>query len=594
MHRHRFVIPPTLRALVVALALLSTIAMELAAQSTPTGPRSASTVLGGSSAPRRSTGSAFGSELPPIEKAVDPELYRLGPNDQLIITIPALEDLSLGGEFPVVISADNVVGLPRGVTVNVTGMTLARFRREVDQAYRRRGATFDVTSIALVRPRSIYVTVRGDVRNPGRHMLTAADRVTTAIDVANTITPGTTEAELYHIVEGQGGVAFEQSGTRPGSALSVRDMPRRNITVRHNDGTSERVDLARYAAYGVDSDNPTLREGDEVIVVGPDPTTATVGVGGAVNSPMVVEWRRGDNASMLLRLGAGLQSSANVSGAFIARSTATGQERIAVDLADSASLAAIPLEPGDQLIVPASEARAGSRAGFVTIEGAVSQPSAYPILSGETKLSEVIAAAGGFGVDASINGSYIVRESDPGDLEMRAQIKERVTTISTSELTLEDTTRFKYDQINQRDRVAADFVALFGRGDKSADISLRSGDRIVVPTNPRAVYVSGRVIHAGWVDYREGADASYYIGRAGGLSSTAAAERMQVIKYGTGLPLGVEDTRIEPGDEIYVAGERDYPARTPLEVAATALGIVSSLAALTYVTLQIIDILSRE
>lgn len=588
MHRHRFVIPPTLRALVVALALLSTIAMELAAQSTPTGPRSASTVLGGSSAPRRSTGSAFGSELPPIEKAVDPELYRLGPNDQLIITIPALEDLSLGGEFPVVISADNVVGLPRGVTVNVTGMTLARFRREVDQAYRRRGATFDVTSIALVRPRSIYVTVRGDVRNPGRHMLTAADRVTTAIDVANAIEPGTTGADLAKIVEEQGGKASATGDSRSGNSVSLRDMPRRNIIVRHNDGGSTRVDLARFTAYGTDSDNPTLREGDEIIVGSADHMAATVGVGGAVNAPMVVEYRRGDNASMLLRLSSGLQPAADQSGAYLSRSTATGQTQIPVDITDSAALAAIALEPGDQLIIPAAEVRAGSRAGFVYIEGAVGQPSAYPIINGETKLTTVIAAAGGLAPEAAINGAYITRESDPGSLEMRSLINEELATLSTSDLTLEDSTRVKFDLQVQRDRVAVDFVGLFGRGDRSKDVSLRSGDRIVVPTNPRSVYVYGRVLFPGAVDFQEGASASHYIERAGGLSSTAAAERIQVTKFGTGLPLAIDETRIEPGDKIYVAGERDYPARTPLEVAATWLGIVSSLASIGWLVVQIV------
>lgn len=583
----------SLRPLVVALLMLAVIVSDVAAQSSPSGPRSAATVLGGASTPRRTSSSAFGSELPPVEKAVDPEIYRLGPNDQLVVTIPALEELMLGGEFPVVISADNIVGLPRGIMLDVEGMTLAQFRREVDKAYRRRSAALEVTSISLVRPRSIYITVRGDVRNPGRHMLTAADRVSTAIDVANSILPGTTEADLYEMVEKQGGDAFDQSATRTGAALSLRETPRRNITVRHNDGSSSRVDLARFAAYGTDIDNPTLREGDEVIVMSPDQTLATVGVGGAVNSPMVIEWRRGDNAAMLMRLGAGLQTSAEPSGAYLSRSTSTGQERIPIDPLDSAALAAIALEPGDQLIIPATAARTGTRAGFVSVEGAVGQPSAYPIITGETKLSEVIAAAGGFGPEASINGAYIVRESDPGHLEMRAQIKERTATISTSELTLEDTTRFKFDQVSQRDRVSADFVALFGRGDKSADISLRSGDRIVVPTNPRSVYVSGRVIFPGAVDYREGAGADYYIGRAGGLASTAAADRMQVIKYGTALPLAVEDTRIEPGDEIYVAGERDYPARTPMEVAATTLGIVSSLASITFLVVSIVNELNK-
>jgi protein involved in polysaccharide export with SLBB domain len=587
MYRSRFVVP-------VLLALVALfVAGDLMAQSTPRAPRTSTSILGGSSASRRPTSSTFGAELPPIEKAVDPELYLLGPNDQLVVTIPALEDLSLGGEFPVVVSADYVVGLPRGVTINARGMTLAQFRRAVTSAFERRGGALDVSSVVLMRPRSIYVTVRGDVLNPGRFILTAADRVSTAIDMASEIPAGTPEEDLQKILREQGDDKFEQTGSRKQTLLSRDRMPKRNVSVRHNDGTSTRVDLARYAAFGRDNDNPTLREGDEVMVASPDYSGATLTVAGDVNTPMAIEYERGDNALMLVRLSAGLQPKADAKNAYIARRSETGQTRIPIDLGDTAALATMLLEPGDQLIVPRLEARPEARTGFVTVEGAVGQPSTYPIINGETKLSEVIQLAGGFAPDASINGSYIVRESDPADLEMRAQIKERLATISTSSLTLEDTTRYKFDQMVQRDRVSADFVGLFSRGDGTKDISLRTGDRIVVPENPRSVYVSGRVIHPGAVDFHAGSDVNYYIGRAGGLSSSADASRTQVIKYGTGLPLDVQDTPIEPGDEIYVVGERDLPARTPLEVAATALAVLASLGSITFVTLQIIDLLSK-
>ena len=572
-----------------ALTLLMVSALAVLAQPT-TGPasRKPSTVLGGSSSTRGGS-TSFGAELPPVERAIDPALYRLGPNDQIAVTIPAIEELSQGGEFPVVISADYVAALPRGVTVNARGMTLETFREAVRSAFARRGGALEVTSIRLVRPRSIYITVRGDVINPGRQILTAADRVSTALDMASEIPAGTPEADLQAIIREQGSAAFEQTGSRKSASLTFKQMPRRNITVRHNDGTSSRADLARYLAFGNDLDNPTLREGDEIIVAAPMPTGASVAVAGAINSPpIVVEYRRGDNALMLLRLGAGLSPKADAQGAYLARHGTTGAARIPVDLADTAALAALMLEPGDRLIVPVLETRPESRTGFVTVEGAVGQPSAYPIVDGETKLSEVIDAAGGFAQDASINGAYIVRESDPAELEMRAQIKDRLATISTSSLTLEDTVRYKFDQMVQRDRVSADFIGIFARGDKSADVSLRSGDRIVVPQNPRSVYVSGRVIFPGAVDYREGADADYYIARAGGLSSSADPSRTQIIKYATGLPLDVEDTPIHAGDEVYVVGERDLPARTPLEVAATALGILSSLAGLTFIALQII------
>ncbi|MBC8144618.1 MAG: SLBB domain-containing protein, partial [bacterium] len=545
---------------------------------------------GGTPTPRGSGGAA---DLPPVERSIDPSLYILGPNDQLIVTIPALEEISSGGEFPVVVSADNIIALPRGVAIDTRGMSLSEFRKAASNAFERRGGSAQIASIVLVRPRSIYVTVAGDVRNPGRQVLTAADRVSTAIDVASEIEPGTTEADLRDIVRQEGVDDFERTGKRRGTITTLANMPRRNVTVRHNDGTTSRADLVRYIAFGRQSDNPTLREGDHVIVAPADYGGATVAVGGAFNANAEVAFERGDNALMLARIGAGVSASGNPGGAFIARRTETGQSQIPVNLNDTAALAAMLLEPGDRLIVPRVESRPAARTGFVSVEGAVGQPSAYAIVNGETKLSEVIASAGGFADDASINGSYIVRESDPADLEMRAQIQDRLATISTSSLTLEDTVRYKFDQKIQRDRVSADFVRLFMNGDRSADISLRNGDRIVVPLNPRSVYVSGRVVLPGAVDYREGADVNYYINRAGGLSSSADPSRTQIIKYGTAMPLDVEDTQIFAGDEVYVVGERDLPARTPLELTATWLGILGSLGGITFITLQIIDILSK-
>lgn len=586
MHRIRFASPRSLTVIgAFALALVALASVDAAAQSRET--RTPASTLGGSSVPRRTSTAA---DLPPVERSIDPALYQLGPNDQLLVTIPGLEMFAEGGEFPVIVSADNVVALPRGVAIDTRGMSLAEFRRVASAEYARRGGSAQVASIVLVRPRSIYVTVSGDVRNPGRQVLTAADRVSTAIDVASEIEPGTSEADLRDIVRQEGVDDFERTGTRRGSIITLANMPRRNITVRHNDGTTGSVDLVRYIAFGHQLDNPTLREGDHVIVAPPDYGGATVAVGGAFNSNAEVSFARGDNALMLARIGAGVNASGNPSGAFIARRTETGQSQIPVDLNDTTALAALMLEPGDRLIVPRAEERPTARTGFVSLEGAVVQPSAYPIVNGETKLSEVIASAGGFSADASINGSYIVRESDPAELEMRARIPDRLATISTSSLTLEDTTRYKFDQKIQRNRVSADFVRLFVNGDRSADISLRTGDRIVVPQNPRSVYVSGRVVLPGAVDYRDGADVNYYISRAGGLSSSADPSRTQIIKFGTAMPLDVDDTPIQSGDEVYVVGERDLPARTPLEITGTWLGILGALSSLTYVILQIAQI----
>jgi protein involved in polysaccharide export with SLBB domain len=574
--------------------MLPVLSNLLSAQSNGGAPQTPENILGRAPSSRRSS-TTFGQETAPVERSVDPDHYLLGPSDQLIVSIPALDYLSDGGEFPVIVSADNIVGLPRGIAIDVRGMTLNQFRREVESAYRRRGGTLaqDLT-ITLVRPRSIYVTVKGDVPNPDRFVLTAADRVTTALDMASEIEPGSPEWEMLETARATGQLEQERTGSRRRALNDPGNLPLRHVTIRHNDGTSSQADLVRYQAYGRTEDNPTLREGDEVFVRKTDPTIATVAVGGAVNTPIAVPWAQGDNALMLLRLAAGPHPQAQTEGAYIARGGSdAGQETVSVNLRDTAALASILLRPGDRLIVPFVAGRSGGVAGFVTVRGAVNNPSVYPVVSGRTRLSEVIAAAGGFSADASLNGAFIARSADPEQLHHRSTISDPVAGISSSSLTLEDTLRFKYDQELHLGRVSADFVGLFGRGDSSLDVAVRGGDEIVVPRNPRSIYVSGRVLRPGAVEYREGAGVEYYVERAGGYTSAADADRTQVIKFGTGQMIDAEVANVLAGDEIYVPGERDTPVRTSLEQTQTVLAITAGLAGLAYTVVLIINELKK-
>jgi len=515
------------------------------------------------------------SELPPVERPIDPEVYQLGPNDQLILSLPLIEP----GEFPLVVSMDNTLLLPRGFALlDVDGMTLARLRRAVDSLFRARSSSYRNVSISLVKPRSIYVTVNGSVLSPGRYVLTAADRVSTAIDLANTVSEDI-PSEQREILLKERTRLSEQGASRYGG-VAGGVIPQRWVTVRHNDGTSRRIDLIRYRALGAGVDNPTLREGDEVIVHDADPSAATIAVAGAVNAPTVIPYSPGDNALLLARLGAGMRG---VSGtAYINHVGEGGLVRIPVDLDDTAALAGIMLSPGDQLVVEHAEpAMTGMQGtGVVSVVGEVMRPSTYPIVPGSTRLSEVIQFAGGFTPQAALNGAYINRRNDARIYRRDLRNADPGGVIATSSLTLDDTTRLKHDIEDQHNRVSADFIAVFERRDAQKDVPLENGDEIVVPANPRHVFVRGRVSHPGWVPYAPGADYETYIELAGGYTDAAVPSRVQVLKYGSGIWDSPGNTEIRPGDEIYIPGERDVPARTSLEVASTVITITSGIVAL--------------
>jgi protein involved in polysaccharide export with SLBB domain len=537
--------------------------------------------------------SDFGKALPPVERPINPATYRLGPNDQLLLSLPIVEP----GEFPLTIAMDNTLQLPRGFALlDVEGMTLERLRRTVDSLFRSRSSTYRNLSLSLVKPRMVYVTVSGDVLIPGRYVLSAADRVTTAIYAANTISETLPATERAALSKEQKAMNDTRPGSRDLGGVSSSQLAQRWVTLRHNDGTSQEVDLLRYRALGRESDNPTLREGDEVYVRTSDPTASQIAVVGSVNSPTATAFRPGDNALMLVRLSGGYRSNADPTGAYISRASASGLQRIAVNLDDTAALASIQLEAGDQLVIPnAGDATTGpSRSGVVSVIGEVARPSTYPIIPGVTKLSEVINTAGGVTPDASLNGAYIFRASDPKLYRAVASTPYLGQLRSTSALPLDDTARYVFDMENQQDRVSADFTEIIGRRNLTKDVALQSGDQIVIPPTPKNVYVRGRVHTPGWVAYTPGTSYEFYLDAAGGLTAAAEKGRIEVLKYGTGIWEDPGSTTIMPGDEIYVPGERDVPPRTSLEVANTVIGIAGAVLSIAVNVFSFVRELNRK
>jgi protein involved in polysaccharide export with SLBB domain len=203
-------------------------------------------------------------------------------------------------------------------------------------------------------------------------------------------------------------------------------------------------------------------------------------------------------------------------------------------------------------------------------------------------LSEVIAMAGGFTSDASLAGAHINRASDPAQYRTKPLLADKIAGMANSSLNLEDSTRFKFDNELQQNRVSVDFIELFAKGDKSKDVVLQNGDEIVIPKDPGGVYVYGRVNHPGWVAYKSGADNEQYITAAGGYTEAANPGRVIVEKYGTGVWENVCCTQINSGDKIYVPGDRDTPARTSLETASTVAFLASALVSIIVTILTFI------
>lgn len=574
------------------LCLLLTALGAVQAQPGGDGPTTGSDIkkILGQSDPSKEFSSLTDREVLPVERRVNPDVYHVGPNDQLLISAQGLTD-----PIPSFVGVDNILTLPRGMKpLDVSGMTLTEVRITVDSIFRARSAGYGEVRISLLAPRLIYVTVSGNVINSDRFVVTSADRVTTAIDLANRIPEELAIADEQLLEMSKDEILGNKSqyGSRNLGSESKKQI--RRVVIRHADGTSSEADLIRYKAFGDDTDNPTLREGDNVIVGYTDPFGPTVSAVGAVNNPVTsLPFREGDNLALLMKMAAGVRDDSQLGAAYIVRVTEAGEAEIPVDVTSNGAMEAFPLVAGDQLIVPSQPRAQAVRSGVVTLEGEVVRPQAYSIVPGKTTLSQLIDRAGGFTPFASLNGAYIRRPDDPLSLRPSQLVLDPKAGIATSTLSLEDTTRFKYDQQLQQNMVSADFEAIFKGGDLSKDVILQSGDEVIVPRDFGQVYVSGRVKHPGWVAYSSGKDYEYYVAQAGGFTAAAAPDRVAIEKFGTGIWDGPE-SEIASGDKIYVPGERDTPARTVLEQTSTVLLIVSSALGIIQAVLSIVQFFENK
>ena len=154
----------------------------------------------------------------------------------------------------------------------------------------------------------------------------------------------------------------------------------------------------------------------------------------------------------------------------------------------------------------------------VTVTGEVEYPGTYTILHRGEKLSEFIKRSGGFKKSAYLKGIFVKRGNPI--FSMLEPTK------------LPDSLKIKYNYNALYDK--SKFNALFSgiipidwddfsqNGNNVYDLVLFPGDEVVVPKNPRVIYVAGEVGLPSSVPYKQGAGLSYYIKQAGGYTENSA------------------------------------------------------------------------
>ncbi len=477
-----------------------------------------------------------------LERNVDPQVYVVGPGDELILNLWG----EIGESVPMKITPEGTVLIPFVGEVMVGQLTLAQAKERIIDRVSRHYRVKDV-SVTLSGVRRFRVFVVGAVNVPGTYTATAVDRVSMLVDQAGGFLP---------------------------------EASQRNIRVKRADSTMVAADLLRFTVVGDLDDNPFVRDGDVVAVPA---RLDSVGIFGAVSVEGYYELKEGDRIGDLVELAGGPVKDASFENAELVRFLEDGKtsERIYVDFRK----AFLERDPEHNLILKSEDVFLVRHLPgwhpdhLVEIQGEVYYPGHYTIERDKTYLSEVIESAGGFKPDASLAEAKLVRTIYVDILDPEY---ERLRKMLVADMSEEEYEYFKIKSRQQRGLVVVDFEKLFLLNDKNQDVLLRRGDIIDIPAVRKTIDVSGQVNDPGSILFRPGKDVDYYIQQAGGYNWNARKGKVRVIKGSTGQwlkPGKVES--LQPGDTIFVPEkpERDYWAffkdfmRVSAEVATVVLVI---------------------
>jgi len=487
-----------------------------------------------------------------VDKAVDPNKYIVGPNDVFSLGIYGY----LNQQIPINVNVEGSVLIPTVGEVKVDGLTLNEAKSRVIKAVKKRYYSSDI-SFTLVTPKSFLVTVSSIVQK--KIEVNSMNRVSDLITYV-----------YYDTVN----VQRAQYDFSNRSEFFFPSISLRNIEIIHKDGSVANVDLYRYFYTNEDQYNPYLQEGDFVKVPLGFLYKNYVTISGAVQLPGVYEYNKSDDLEAIIGLGRGFDFKANTDSIIVYRTNIETKE-FEIFYLDYEKDKKFKISEYDRLFVKYKTDYI--RNFSVTVLGEVNVPGVYPIIEKTTRLKDVIEIAGGMKKTAYLPLCILFRRYDAeynAKDTLEVMVNMRANDLIINE---KDKLNFERDVRSRRNRVIVDFEKLYLENDTSQNIVLEDKDVVYINDNKNIVYVYGQVGSEGFVPYKEGADYTYYIEKAGGYSLAADESNTRIIKFNTRGWYKPKDTKVGSGDFIYVPKETPAEFRESLTIVATMIGVVASV-----------------
>ena len=236
------------------------------------------------------------------------------------------------------------------------------------------------------------------------------------------------------------------------------------------------------------------------------------------------------------------------------------------------------LEPFDEVYVRFSPGYQEQQ--VVKVNGEITFAGDYVLAEKNSRLSDIIAKAGGITPDAYVKGASLKRqltEDEMRRLETLLQLSANKQSRDSVALSLENIKDYS---------VGIDLEKALANPGSAHDVVLRDGDELYIPQFQSTVKISGAVTYPNSVTYTNGMSVKSCLSQAGGYNDIA--RKYPIVIYMNGK---VATTRkrfiffkhypkVEPGSEIVVPAKTQQDRKTSLAEILSITNSTTSMAAM--------------
>ena len=246
----------------------------------------------------------------------------------------------------------------------------------------------------------------------------------------------------------------------------------------------------------------------------------------------------------------------------------------------------IALEPNDIVTVRYEKGYVPQQ--VVKIEGEVSFPGFYAILTKEERISSLIERSGGLAPYSYVEGATLVRKKDKNEKDDKAQEKQLKKLKKTDkDLTLIETKEEENTPEASEYRVGINLKKIMENKNSYQDLVLKDGDVLIIPSEKQTVEVKGLVLAPSLVRYEKGKSTRSYINSAGGFSDNAQKKSVYVV-YANGDVKGTSRflffrsyPKVTPGALVIVPEKPEKKSLSTTET-VSVITALTTLAILIY------------